>query len=149
MAKKRTSLARAPHQLLLPLGTSGTNTIRAGRLGRHEALREALTSALANCPLSREEFAAEMSRLTGESLSVNHINNWASSAKKDWRFPMEFAAAFCLVAGDFGLFEAALDGTGRELADEESRVLAEYGRVLVAKKRAACKERELLEKLGA
>lgn len=149
MAKKHQSLAKAPRQLLLPLGSRGTNDIRAGRLGRHEALREALTSALANCPLSREEFAGEMARLTGESITINHINNWCSSAKKDWRFPMEFAASFCLIAGDFGLFEAALEGTGRELADEESRVLAEYGRVLVEKRRAASKERELLGRLGA
>jgi hypothetical protein len=62
---------------------------------------------------------------------------------------MEYAAAFCLIAQDFGLFEAALEETGRELADEESKVLAEYGRVLVQKRKAASKERELLERLGA
>ena len=149
MAKKHHSLDKAPRQLLLPLVNGGTNTIRAGKLGRHNAIREALTSALASSSLSREEFAAEMSRLTGESLSTNHLNNWCSTAKKDWRFPMEYAAAFCLIAQDFGLFEAALEETGRELADEESKVLAEYGRVLVQKRRAASKERELLERLGA
>ncbi len=149
MAKKHHSQDKASRQLLLPLGKGGTNTIRAGRLGRHEAIREALTSALAKCPLSREEFAAEMSRLLGEAISTNHLNNWAAMAKTDWRFPLEYAAAFCLIAQDFGLFEAALEATGRELADEESKVLAEYGRVLVQKRKAASKERELLERLGA
>jgi len=115
MAKKYHSPDKAPRQLLLPLGNGGTNTIRAGRLGRHDAIREALTSALAACPLSREEFASEMSRLLGESISVNHLNNWASTAKKDWRFPLEYAAAFCLISQDFGLIEAALEETGREL----------------------------------
>lgn len=149
MAKKHHGPDKAPRQLLLPLGNGGTNTIRAGRLGRHEAIREALTSALAKCPLSREEFAAEMARLTGEAISTNHLNNWAAMAKADWRFPLEYAAAFYLIAQDFGLFEAALEATGRELADEESKVLAEYGRVLVQKRKAASKERELLERLGA
>ena len=149
MAKKHHGPDKAPRQLLLPLGNGGTNTIRAGRLGRHEAIREALTSALAKCPLSREEFAAEMARLTGEAISTNHLNNWAAMAKADWRFPLEYAAAFCLIAQDLGLFEAALEATGRELADEESKVLAEYGRVLVQKRKAASKERELLERLGA
>ncbi len=149
MAKKHHSPDKAPRQLLLPLGNGGTNTIRAGRLGRHDAIREALTSALASCSLRREDFAVEMSRLTGEAISVNHINNWCSGAKTDWRFPMEYAAAFCLIAQDFGLFEAALEATGRELADEESKVLAEYGRVLVQKRKTASKERELLERLGA
>lgn len=149
MTKRRTTSDTAPRQLLLPLHSSGTNGIRAGRLGRHDAIREALTSALSRCSLSREAFAAEMSRLTGESISTNHLNNWAATAKKDYRFPMEYAAAFCLIAQDFGLFEAALEATGRELADEESKVLAEYGRVLVQKRKAASKERELLERLGA
>lgn len=149
MAKKQRPLDKAPRQLLLPLSSGGTNAIRAGRLGRHEAVREALTSALSACPLSREEFAAEMARLTGESITVNHVNNWCSTAKADWRFPLEYAAAFCLVSQDFGLFEAALEGTGRELADEETKALAKYGRVLVQKRKLASQERELLGMLGA
>lgn len=104
--------------------------------------------ALAACQLSREEVAGEMSRLTGEAVSVNHVNNWCSEAKREWRFPMELATAFCQITGDFGLISAILDGTGRDLANEESKVLEEYGRVLVQKRKAAIKERKLLEKLG-
>lgn len=148
MTKKRTALDIGPKQLLLPLHSGGTNNIRAGRLCRKDAVREALTVALAACQLSREEVAGEMSRLTGEAVSVNHVNNWCSEAKREWRFPMELATAFCQITGDFGLISAILDGTGRDLANEESKVLEEYGRVLVQKRKAAIKERKLLEKLG-
>ena len=53
MAKKRTPSDTGPRQLCLPIQNGGTNTIRAGRLGRKDAVREALTQALAACGLSR------------------------------------------------------------------------------------------------
>lgn len=121
--------------------------MRAGMLSRKEAVREAFVSALKKSGLEREYLAAEMSRLTGESITVNHINNWSSESKQDWRFPIEYGAAFCLIVDDFGLFEAALAGTGRELADEKTRVAAEYGLLIADKKKRAAKERELLEAL--
>jgi hypothetical protein len=112
-------------------------------------VREALTEALAACQLTREAVAQEMTRLTGESVSVNHINNWCSDAKREWRFPLELAAAFCLITGDFGLISAVLDGTGHGLADEGTMVLAEYGQILGEERKRASKKRELLERLGA
>ena len=117
MTKKRTSPDIAPRQLLLPLQNGGTNSIRAGRLCRKNAVREALTHALSACDLSREDVAAELTRVTGEAISVNHLHNWCSDAKKEWRFPLELATAFCQITGDFGLIAAVLDGTGMGLAD--------------------------------
>jgi hypothetical protein len=143
MTKRRTTPDTAPRQLLLPLHSDGTNGIRAGRLCRKEAVREALTLALAACPLSREDVAQELTRLTGEAVSVNHLHNWCSEAKREWRFPLELTTAFCMITGDFGLVSAILDGTGFALADEKTRKAARLG-VLVAKKREDAREmREL------
>lgn len=147
MTKRRLSPDGSSHQLPLPLNSGGTNRIRAGRLGRKEAVREALTNALSCCGLSREDVAAELSRLTGEAVSVNHINNWAAGGKKDWRFPLEFVSAFCLLTGDFGLIEAVLDGTDRCLVDQKTLVAAEYGKLLAEEKKRAQLKRELLEKM--
>lgn len=149
MTKRRSTSDTAPRQLLLPLHSGGTNGIRAGRLCRKDSVREALTEALSACQLTREAVAQEMTRLTGESVSVNHINNWCSDAKREWRFPLELATAFCLITGDFGLISAVLDGTGHGLADEGTMVLAEYGQILVEERKRASKKRELLERLGA
>ena len=149
MTKKRTISDTAPRQLLLPLHSGGTNAIRAGCLCRKEAVREALTEALAACPLSREEVAQEMTRLTGEAVSVNHIHNWCSEAKREWRFPLEMATAFCMITRDFGLISAILDGTGHGLADEGTMVLAEYGQILIEERKRSSKKRALLERLGA
>ncbi len=133
----------------LPILTGGASGLRAGRLCRKEAVREALAEALAVCSLSREEVAQEMTRLTGESVSVNHLNNWCSEAKREWRFPLELATAFCMITGSFGVIMAILDGTGHCLADEETRILAEYGQMIVEERRRASKKRDLLERLGA
>ncbi|MBE1425606.1 hypothetical protein H4684_002263 [Desulfomicrobium macestii] len=149
MTKKRTTSDTAPRQLLLPLHSGGTNSIRAGRLCRKEAIREALTQALAACQLSREEVAQELTRLTGEAVSVNHIHNWCSAAKREWRFPLELTSAFCMITQDFGLISAVLDGTGHALAGEETMVLAEYGQILIEERKRSSKKRALLERLGA
>lgn len=121
--------------------------MRAGMLCRKDAVREAFIRALKKSGLERDFLAAEMSRLTGESITANHINNWCSESKQDRRFPLEYAAAFCVVVDDYGLFEAALNGTGWGLADEKARAAAEYGRHMAEKKKRAAKERELLEAL--
>jgi len=148
MTKKLTPSDRAPRQLLLPLRNRGTSGIRAGRLCRKNAVREALTQALAACELSREDVAEELTRVTGEAISVNHLHNWCSDAKKEWRFPLELVTAFCQITDDYGLIAAVLDGTGMSLADERTLKAAEYGRLLAEEKRRAAKKRELLEALA-
>lgn len=147
MAKKRTPSDTDHRQLCLPIQNGGTNTIRAGRLCRKDAVREALTQALAACGLSREDVAEEMTRLTGEAISRNHLDNWCSDAKREWRFPLELATAFCRITGDYGIIGAILEGTGQGLADERTLKAAEYGRLLAEEKKRAAKKRELLEAL--
>ncbi len=92
---------------------------RAGSLRRKEAVREALIAALESCPLSREQIADEMSRLTGEAISINHINNWTATAKKDWRFPLEYASALMVITKDFGIIDAVIGGTRLSVMTEE------------------------------
>lgn len=122
--------------------------MRAGALCRSKAVREAFVSALKESGLDRDYVAAEMSRLTGEAVSVTHLNNWCGESKQEWRLPLEYASAFCLIVEDWGVFVAALEGTGRELADKQVMLAAEYGRLVAEKKKRAVKERELLEAMS-
>jgi hypothetical protein len=125
-----------------------SNAFRAGMLARKDAVREALTSALSSCGLSREDVAAEMSRLTGEHISRGHLDNWCSEGKRDWRFPCEYVTAFCIVTGDYGLVAAVLDGTGQGLADEETRAFAELGKTIVEERKIAAKLRGIKGNFG-
>ena len=148
MPKKRASSDTGPRQLCLPLQNGGTNTILAGRLCRKDAVREALTQALAACGMSREDVASEMTRLTGEAISRNHLDNWCSDAKREWRFPLELATAFCRITGDYGVVAAILEGTGHRLADELTMKAARLGVLAVEKKKLAQEERELFGELS-
>lgn len=148
MTKKRPHSVLGPRQLSLPLHDSATNTTRAGMLARKDAVRESLTQALAGCGMSREEVAAEMTRLTGESVSRNHIDNWCSDAKREWRFPLEFVTAFCQITGNYALIEAVLTGTGQRLADERTIKAARLGVLAVERKKLAREERELFGELS-
>lgn len=147
MSKKQAPPGRASRQLQLPICEVSTKSLRAGMLCRREAVREAFDNALKKSPLCRGEITAEMSRLTGESITENHINNWCSEAKKEWRFPLEYAASFCAITQDYGLMDAALGGTGRWVGDDKAKKAAEYGRLMIQKKKLAAQERELLETL--
>jgi hypothetical protein len=117
-------------------------------MGRKDAVREALTEALESCPLTREQIASEMSRLTGESITINHINNWTSGAKRDWRFPLEYASALVVITGDAGIIAAVLDGTGMAMLDEGDQMYVEYGRLVVEEKQRQKKKRALMQQLG-
>jgi hypothetical protein len=117
-------------------------------MGRRDAVREALTEALSACELSREQIASELSRLTGEAISLNHINNWASPAKEGWRFPLEYAAAFVVVTGDRGIVDAVLDGTGLAAMGKEEQTYVEYGRIMVEDRKRQKKKKALMQKLG-
>ena len=147
MTKKRGSSDIARGQLLLPLCSGGTNSIRAGNLNRKDAVREALTHALSVCPMSRDEVAEEMSRLSGEAISRNHLDNWCSTGKREWRFPLELVTAFCRITRDFGLVAAVLEGTGFTLADDQTLKAAQYGRMLAEEKKRSALKRKLLEAL--
>lgn len=122
---------------------------RAGDFRHKEAVREALNIALKHCELSREEVAEEMSRITGDRITVNHLNNWTADCKKsEWRFPLEYAAALMVVTGDYGILQAALKGTGLRIINQEEAKLLEYGRILVEEKQKKKKKQAILAELG-
>jgi hypothetical protein len=98
--------------------------------------------------MSREDVAAEMARLTGEPISRGHIDNWCSEGKRDWRFPLEYVTAFCVVTGDYGLVAAVLAGTGQGLADEETRAFAELGQTIVEERKISAKLRGMKGNFG-
>jgi len=148
MSRNPKKPAGRDRQLILPLQTYPSQSMRAGVLARKDAVREALTEALDACPLSREQVASELSRLTGESISINHINNWTSEAKRDWRFPMGYTTAMVTVTGDYGFVDAVLGGTGLAVVGEDEQAYIEFGRIVVEDKQRQKRKRVLMEKLG-
>jgi hypothetical protein len=115
---------------------------------RHEQIREALRTALRDCGLSREVVAEEVSRLTGDNVSVHHINNWTAESKDGWRLPLECVAALTIVTGDPGIIRAALDGTGMTVLNQEETAVYELGKLTREDMERKKKLKETKEKLG-
>lgn len=137
-------------QMALPLSILPTENLRAGALRVKDAIREELKRALAALErrnVSREMVAAEISRLTGEDISVHTLNNWCAEGKTNRRFPLECAKALALIAQDDGIFKAAMEP---ELApmDAARKAACEYGLMVLKEKHRSRRKRDL-ESLAA
>lgn len=111
-------------------------------------MAEALKTALNNCGLGRDTVAEELSRLTGDKISVNHINNWCAESKNGWRLPMEYAAALSLITQDMGVVRAALEGTGMVVLDKEGKDYFELGKITAESRVKNRKRNQIYGRLG-
>lgn len=135
-------------QLTLPLSSLPSQKLKAGSLRTSEAVKEALRQALRSCGLSRDTVADELTRLTGESVSIHQINNWAAPGKDDRSIPLEQLAALTAVTGDAGLARAALACAGWAVLHPDEVPIFELGRITAEDKARAKRKRELWEKIG-
>lgn len=133
-------------QIPLPLTRHRTAHLRAGALRTKAAVHEALKTALNRCEMAREDVAKELSRLVGEDISINTLNNWCAEGKTNRRFPLECAKALALITGDTGILDAALAPEFAAL-DEDGRACLEYGRLVIEDQMRAKRKRQLKERV--
>ncbi len=62
-------------------------------------LRELLSKLIKQSPKKRPQIAEEMSKHTGQQISLSMLNDWTSEYHKTARFPAVFIEAFCEVVG--------------------------------------------------
>lgn len=147
MSKRGSNLAERMVQLTLPLSSLPSQRLKTGSLRTSETVKDALRQALRNCGLSRETVADELTRLTGENVSIHQINNWAAPGKDDRSIPLEQLAALTAVTGDDGLARAALECAGWSVLGPEQRAYYELGRMTAEDRQRTRKRRELLEQI--
>ncbi|MBF0482809.1 MAG: hypothetical protein HQK81_06350 [Desulfovibrionaceae bacterium] len=143
MSKRQEGADKGLVQLTLPLSSLPTAGMRAGALRTHEAVKEALTAALARSGLDREYVTSELSRLVGENVSIHTINNWTSGAKNDRRLPLEYAAALAVILDDTTILEAALGGAGFMVLHPRDVPVFELGRLTVEERKHGRRKREV------
>jgi len=115
MTKTKKSLVADSFQLslldLLKQDQEERATLRPGRLNLRGRLIAAVKLAIKNVPKSREIIAEEMTDLTGERITVSHINNWtADSHPHD--MPGRFYSPFCVVTNDIELIRIQAEAAG-------------------------------------
>lgn len=149
MSKRGSNLAQGMVQLTLPLSSLPSQKLKAGSLRTSESVKDALREGLRRCGLSREVVADELSRLTGENVSIHQVNNWAAPGKEDRSIPLEMLAALTVVTGDAGLARAALECIGWVVLRPEDVPFFELGRMTVEDRARVRRKREILEKIKA
>lgn len=117
----------------------------AGAFRRKEAICEAVKNALANCKLTREEVAAELSRLTGDEICIHTVNNWAAPSKQSRRFPLEYAEALVVVTGDTRILQAAIRGF--IFLGPEDASYYELGRIIAEERERSKRKRQIFERI--
>ena len=71
----------------------------AGSFDIDRQFREAISTVLKACPLSRWHVAARMSELVGCEIRKSMLDSWTAESKEMHRFPAIFLPAFCEAAG--------------------------------------------------
>lgn len=112
-----------------------------------DVTKKAVAKAIHGCGLSREAIAAEMSRLTGESISHFQINNWTALSKSNRSMPLEYAPALGIVTGDHAALRAVAEMAGCLLLEPEQVPFYELGRITAEDKDRAKRRKELMERI--
>ncbi|EAU53563.1 hypothetical protein [Mariprofundus ferrooxydans] len=58
-----------------------------------------LSLAIKDSGMDRDVIAFQMSRLTGDHISEDMLNAWTAKSKTQWRFPLQYLAAFEVATG--------------------------------------------------
>jgi len=147
MSKKATNPDRRMVQLTLPLSELDSQKRRSGSLRAKEAVKEALKHALASCGLSRDVVADELSRLTGESISIHQVNNWVAPGKDDRCVPLEYAGALAVITGDTGFLQVAVEAAGILVLTHEQAPYYDLGVITAEDRARAAQRKAILERL--
>jgi len=134
-------------QLTLPLSSLPSQQRQAGSLRTSEAVKEALRQALRDCGLSRDTVADELSRLTGETVSVHTVNNWAAPGKGDRCIPLEQLAALTIVTGSLALAQSALEAAGLLALGPDQVPFYELGKLTAEERDRARRRKEIFERI--
>ena len=148
MSKSEQKIALRHVQMELPWSVLPSHELRAGSVRRHDAISEALKAALNDCGLGRDTVADELSRLTGDKITVNHLNNWCAESKNGWRLPLEYTAALTAITQDTRIVKAALEGTGMIVLDEDERDFYELGKLTAENRVKTRKRNQIFGRLG-
>jgi hypothetical protein len=110
-----------------------------------DGVKEALRSAIKQSGLSREVVAEEVSRLTGEKIGTNQIDNWTAPEKKDRRIPLDYVAALSVVLNDDSITQAAFELAEMFVLSKEKIPFYELGKMTAEDIERRKQKKQLME----
>lgn len=111
---------------LIPGSTVDANSLF---VGTSVIVRDALAQDLKESPLSRDQVADGLTRLTGRRITAVMIDAYVSQTKQAHRFPAEMAPAWTYLLKSQRLLAAICRQVGLSIATREDREFAELGRI--------------------
>jgi len=147
MSKKRGNLDQTMVQLTLPLSEIPSGRQESGTLRTKERVKAALKRGLSECGIPRDVIAEELSRLTGEHVSIHSLNNWVAPGKDDRTLPLEYAAALTVITGDMRIVQAALSCAGILTLSEKEAQFYHLGKLVAEERSRAKTKRELFDRI--
>ena len=110
-------------------------------------VRRLVCESVKKCPSSRAVIAARMSDLLGVHITDHMLNAWTAESKDGYRFPLEYAPAFCYVSGDYRLLKIGPTMLGLKVLENKDIVWMEYYKARELEKKARVRRRILEKRL--
>lgn len=97
-------------------------------------VKQAMSDDIADCQLSREQIAEQLSAITGVRVSVAMINDYAAQTKTH-KFPLAWIPGWCSIVRSQRLFSIVVKAMDLHLATPEDMKFAKYGRLVLDERR--------------
>ncbi len=105
-------------------------------------LRDAISRAIKECPLSRFQIAAKMSELLGVEVTKTMIDAWTAESREGInRFPACYLPAFCYVVGNLEPLRILADLLGVYVIEGKDALLTKLGRIKDQKRKLSEEEK--------
>jgi hypothetical protein len=114
-----------------------------GALNYNKVIRRLLSDLLKATPLSREDVAAHMSELTGDTITKHQLDSWTAESREGWRFPLEYLPAFEVAVETTGLIAWASSVRGGKILIGKEAIDAEIGKLERLKEEASSEIKRL------
>lgn len=123
-------------------------TDEPGSLNMSAAVREAINDAISGCNKKRYQITAEMSELLDLEITKTMLDAWTASSKDGYRFPLEYAAAFCKVTGCSRILEIVCRPVGIYALDGPDALRSQLQRMQDERKKISAQEKELTKMIS-
>lgn len=107
-----------------------------------------VSEMLKGCPVDRWDIAAQMSRLSGDDVSKNMLDAWASPARAEHNLPFYRVPLIEEVAGSHDLTNWLVEKRGGQVAYGKDALNAQLGRMMTMKKQLDAQIRGLQRLMG-
>jgi len=139
---------RKPDTKTLDLFAVPVSSSVPGTLNINALVPGMISAAIKDSGMDRDEIALQMSRLTGDHITEDMLNAWTAKSKTQWRFPLQYLAAFEVATGTHLISHMMAEKCGGTFLIGADVLQARLGKRLAQKKQLEEEIRRLQKRIG-